>query len=135
MQELADRSELKWQLFSLHKSFGVMLFSLYVLRLILRFNQKSLPCPAFSRQWHKRVFVVVHGMLYAMMLAMPITGYLLTSPYGVLFFGIELPVVREQFYIAGISRYFHGWFAIILSLLIIVHIIGYLSHNHDNATG
>lgn len=82
------------QLLSLHKAFGISLLLWMIARVINRLLVKTppnLPMPA----WQTGLSHFVHFMLYALLIAMPIAG-LLMSVYGgraVSLFGlIEIPV-------------------------------------------
>lgn len=53
-----------------------------VLRLINRLAAGALAAEAGIEQWQKTVSSIVHTLLYAPLLAMPIVGYLANSAYG-----------------------------------------------------
>ena len=69
-------------LYNLHKSLGVLILFLMVLRLINRLAAGALAAEAEIEQWQKTVSSIVHTLLYALLLAMPIGGYLANSAYG-----------------------------------------------------
>lgn len=77
----------------LHKSIGVLILTLAVLRLVWTYaisrRPEELPMP----NWQKLAARLGHLLLYGLMIALPLTGWLL-SDYGgrgVQFFGIDLP--------------------------------------------
>ena len=83
-------------LYNFHKSLGVLILILMVLRLI---NRLAVGAPAPDPEiepWQKTVSSIVHGLLYVLLLAMPIVGYVANSAYGAStpFFGLfELPAL------------------------------------------
>ena len=78
--------------FNLHKSVGLTLFALMVLRVIWRIAHPPPPLPPMPR-WQSRLAHFNHLLLYAALFAMPLAGYLgsVFSGYPVKYFGISLP--------------------------------------------
>ena len=77
----------------LHKSMGVLILGMAVLRLLWTYaisrRPEELPMP----DWQKLAARLGHLLLYVLLIAIPLTGWLL-SDYGgrgVQFFGIDLP--------------------------------------------
>jgi cytochrome b561 len=73
-----------------HFMLGLSVFGLVGLRLIARIGSPRLSGP---RSWSDRLAAAVHLALYAIMIAMPILGWLALSADGkaVPFFGLQLP--------------------------------------------
>ncbi len=68
-----------YRLVQLHKSLGATLFALAALRLGWRLaNPTPAPPPGMPR-WQRRAAAASHAALYALMLAMPLTGWLMAS--------------------------------------------------------
>lgn len=81
MEDLPNTPD-KIRVYALHKSLGLTLLAVVVLRLLWRWTR---PVPADVpglSPWVRRAAAGVHGGLYAMMLAMPLTGWLLNSAEG-----------------------------------------------------
>jgi cytochrome b561 len=78
--------------FNLHKSFGLVLLALALLRLGWRLAHRPPPFPAMAR-WQAIAARTNHALLYAMMLAMPLSGYFgsVFSGYPIKWFGVALP--------------------------------------------
>ena len=76
--------------YSLHKSLGLLVLVLTVLRLGWRLRHA--PPPALVSGWQARVAGGVHHALYLILLLTPLAGYLLSSftPYPLRFFGLEV---------------------------------------------
>jgi cytochrome b561 len=117
--------------FDLHKSTGIVVFSLLLLRLAWRLRHPPAALPASVPKWQARAALVVHRLLYACLILMPLTGFLGAShtKSGVAFFGLPLPRWRapdrdtaELFF--GI----HGAIAWILVALVALHTLAALKH-------
>lgn len=120
-------------LYNLHKSLGVLILFLMVLRLINRLAAGALAAEAEIEQWQKTVSSIVHTLLYALLLAMPIVGYLANSAYGAStpFFGLfELPrIIGKNEELATQLFTLHrsvGWLVIVL---VLTHISAALYHH------
>ena len=87
-----------------HKSTGILIIVLTLGRIAWRITHKPPPLPATVRPWEKGLAHGVHWLLYALMLAMPITGWLMSSAgkrkYPLDFYGLfplpYLPVAQQQ---------------------------------------
>lgn len=77
--------------FNLHKSIGLSIGIVVLLRLALRLRHPVAPPPLPA--WQRRAASANHVLLYACMLLLPLTGYLGSefSGYPVRFFGQVLP--------------------------------------------
>ncbi|MEQ9520530.1 MAG: cytochrome b [Parvibaculum sp.] len=83
-------------LFQLHKSVGIVIFSLAVTRLFWRLRNTAPPLPAHMPAWEKLAAHGAHIVLYGILVVMPLTGWIIVSasPYNIptLFFGwLQLP--------------------------------------------
>lgn len=122
---------LKFEVYGLHKSFGVLALMLILIRIPVRIKN---PVPALegtSRSDEIKA-KAVHGLLYLGMLLMPISGILMSQSagYPVAFFGLELPMlVAENEALNEIAHAMHGLGGIILSLLVLAHIGAALYHH------
>ena len=84
---------LRAEWFNWHKSVGMSLGLVIVLRGLWRLKSGA---PAFSSAlpvWQQRLANINHGVLYGCMVLMPLSGFLGSSfsPYAIKFFGIALP--------------------------------------------
>jgi len=78
--------------FNFHKSLGLTLLALMVIRLAWRATHRPPPLPGMPA-WQAWLAHATHWLLYAMIIALPLTGYLGSefSGYPVKYFGITLP--------------------------------------------
>jgi cytochrome b561 len=75
------RSATKLRLYALHKSIGLTLFALVVLRVAWRLTERRPQLPAMPA-WQRRAATVTHIALYVLMLAVPLAGWLFNSASG-----------------------------------------------------
>ena len=93
LDEIAPRgTPARGGIINLHKSFGLVLFALIVLRIVWRLRHRPPEWPSALPAWQRRLAPVGHAALYACMLLMPVSGYLGSnfSKHGVKFFGVAL---------------------------------------------
>ncbi len=68
--------------YALHKSIGLSILALAVLRLLWRLYAGA-PAPvAGTPRWQERIAALTHVALYVLLLALPLTGWLLNSAAG-----------------------------------------------------
>ncbi len=79
--------------FNVHKSIGITLAVLILLRFAWRLFHRPPPLPATMPAWERTAAKANHWLLYACMIVMPVAGYLGSSftKYPILYFGIKLP--------------------------------------------
>ena len=86
-------SPTKLQLYSWHKWAGVTIFALVLIRCVWRLTHTPPPLPSGLPPWQRRVADATHYTLYALMIAIPLTGWLMSSAKGfqTVYFGV-LPI-------------------------------------------
>src|SRR5262245_21582724 len=115
-----------------HKSIGLTLGLLIVIRLWWRWAHEPPELPHFMPQWQRTAARVSHAALYACMVIMPLTGYIASnfSKYGVKYFNaIPLPPWGVDDH--GIYAFFNGAHVVtsyIFVALIAVHVISAVRH-------
>lgn len=79
--------------FNLHKSIGLTVGVLVLVRLAWRFWHPAPPLPATLPRWQAFAARANHALLYACMIVMPLSGYLGSSftKYPIKYFGLTLP--------------------------------------------
>lgn len=91
LRELYPRgSDIREGLKTWHFMLGLSVFGLVALRLVARIVSPRQPGP---KSWGDRLAALVHLALYAIMIAMPLLGWLALSADGkpIPFFGLQLP--------------------------------------------
>lgn len=71
--------QLKFQLYQLHKSMGVTVLMLMLLRLAWRFIARPPALPAAMPAWEKGAAHATHLALYLLLFAMPLSGWVIVS--------------------------------------------------------
>lgn len=113
-----------------HKSFGF----LFALLLIVRFCWRqfsSPPKPLGTQAWEPVVAHTVHWLLYALMLAMIVSGYLISTAdgRGISVFGLfELPATLMLEGQEDIAGFIHEYLAYTLIGLALIHAAAALKH-------
>ena len=127
--------------FQLHKSIGITVLLLSLIRLGWRLVNPPPPEPAGLKRWERRLSQAVHWGFYAIMIGMPLTGWLTVSAsrieiptllYGVVHWpslpGItELaPAAKKTAHLIGERG--HGLLALGIYGLFVLHVGGALKH-------
>jgi cytochrome b561 len=117
--------------FNLHRSLGVLLAGLVVLRVLWRVSHRPAELPAGVPMWEKQLALAAHWLLYACMVVMPLTGYLgaAYNKSGVAFFGIALPFWAENS--RNLSKLFftvHAGLVWIIVAAVVLHALAGFKH-------
>ncbi len=127
----------------LHKSIGITVLGLAILRVLWRFARRPPDMPIHYLGWERRLAHLVHALLYFLLFALPISGWMhdsawkdaATHPmhlYGL----IEWPRIAYIEHIDPVLRErlhdqfgnWHTWFGYALYALVALHILGALKH-------
>lgn len=73
----------KLRYYAWHKWIGITVFLVTALRLVVRALRPPPPLPAATPAWQRRAARASHGLLYALMVAIPLSGWLYSSATGV----------------------------------------------------
>jgi len=119
--------------FAWHKWIGLVVLVLTVLRCLWRWYSPPPRLPDTVETWHRRLSAVSHGLLLTLLLAMPVSGWLMSSAGGVTvyWFGyLQLPdlVPRDQLTFAML-RMLHHKLAWLLIAVLIVHVLAVFHHD------
>ncbi|MCE9648661.1 MAG: cytochrome b [Parvibaculum sp.] len=139
MTNLALADPRTFPLYQLHKSLGVTIFVLILIRLAWRMTGQVPPLPATLKPWERLAAHATHYGLYAALLAMPLTGWITVSasPYGiptVLYNTVRLPhlgfVVASphKAAIEAAASWTHWGLAWTATALVALHIAAALKH-------
>jgi cytochrome b561 len=122
----------KITLIIVHKQIGMIALGLLLLRWLWRQINPLPPLVATIPQWQQVAAIVVHLSFYALMLALPVTGWLMSSYAGipVLFFGTALPdPVPQNAALFGMFRQIHDYLGYAIGVLVCLH-AGAALHHH-----
>ena len=83
-------SPFKLRLYSWHKWAGVTIFMLVLLRCLWRLSHAAPPLPNGMPRWQRVATEASHYLLYALMIAIPLSGWLMSSAKGfqTVYFGV-----------------------------------------------
>ena len=128
-----------------HKSIGVTVLGLVAMRLLWRWTHTPPPLPAHHKPWERRAAHWTHVALYVLMVAMPLSGWIMDSawdkaaanpmPYFGLFtfprIGVVMaldPHTKKQIHDAMQAT--HELSAKLLYALFALHVAGALKHQY-----
>ena len=119
------------QWFNLHKSIGITLGLVILLRLAWRLTHRTPPLPEAISAWQRSLARFCHFALYVCMVVIPLSGYLGSSftNYPIKYFGHTLPqwgwdspALKERF------SQVHLTAIVIFVVLIALHVAAVLKH-------
>ena len=138
LAKLAERAEDNDQLLQQlallanHKSIGMTIVMLAVVRIIWRFTHRPPVLPSDLPVWQHRASAVVHWILYGLIFAIPISGWLMSSAtaYSVSWFNLfsfpDLVSPNEE--LAHLLHQVHETLAKSLFVIAVLHILAALKH-------
>lgn len=123
----------KLQLYSWHKWFGVTVFLLVLVRLGWRLTHQPPRLPAQMPKLQQLASHVGHMTLYGLMLAIPISGWLMSSAkgYQTVWFGV-LPIpdlLGKDKLLGDLLAELHGALNGLLMFIVVIHVIAALKHH------
>ncbi len=135
MHGLPDSDADKFALYQLHKSFGITILALTLVRIAWRLMHPAPPLPATMPLWERWAAHGSHFLLYALMLGLPLSGWLRVSTdrLGIptLWFGLfevpHFPLVSDT-----LTHWMHEAHELMgngLILLLIIHVGAALKHH------
>lgn len=132
MGELAN-SPTKVKVFALHKSTGITVLALVLVRLVWRLFSRRPELPADMPRWQRALSSLTHGLLYLMMLVMPLSGWLYNSAsnFALQWFGLfSLPKLSgPDPDLKHLAHEIHETGFYVLALLFAVHVAAALKHH------
>ena len=124
---------IKGNAYMLHKSFGICIFFLMLLRLYFIFCDGRIALPAKSSSFERILSRTVQYSLYLLLILMPLSGWLMScaSDHIPSFFGlfsVPCPGLGKNHELASLMSNFHYYFAWIIAGLLLLHVTGGLKH-------
>lgn len=119
-----------------HKAFGIIVLLLTVVRIAWRLGHRPPPLDSHLKMWEKGLAHATHALFYIMMLALPITGWMMTSAHPkappISIFGLfdfpKLPILGDKM-LGGIGHEGHEIMGTLLLVTVALHILGALKHS------
>lgn len=132
MTDIPGLTPTKLRYFSWHKWAGVTVLLLAALRLLWRLRRAPPAYPAAMPAWQGRAAHGLHGLLYVLMFAVPLSGYFYSLAAGVpvVYFGLfPLPVLIEADpALKPVLGALHYWLNMGLAALVAVHVLAAMKH-------
>lgn len=117
---------------NLHKSAGMLMGLLIVLRIGWRLKHGAPPWPASLPRWQQWLAAASHQGMYLFMVVMPLSGYLASnfSKHGVKFFNTLLlpPWGSDDKQLYAVFNQTHKIAAAVLLALVALHVLAALQH-------
>lgn len=119
----------------IHKSIGMLVLLLSLVRLGWRIGHRPPPLPASVKPWEKGLAHAVHWIFYAFMIFIPLSGWIFTSAspkrHPLTFFGLfglpYFPVPQEKA-ISHVWHDRHETVAYLMLALLVLHVGAALKH-------
>jgi len=140
---LGKGSALKFEIYQWHKSFGILILALSILRLLWRLTHRPPSLPDKMPGWERRLAGFTHIAFYGFLIGMPLVGWAMVSvsPLGIstyLFETIRLPHMpfwEGQDNLVDLENLFkqiHEYMGFAMIGLLLLHIGAALKHHfHD----
>ncbi|MEJ1964272.1 MAG: cytochrome b [Gammaproteobacteria bacterium] len=116
-----------------HKSIGITILGLAVLRLVWRLMNPTPVLPAGLKPWERAAAHVTHYGLYVLLFAMPLIGWIASSArsFPVSWFGLaQLPdLVGSNRPLYDTLMGFHYWLSWVLVAIVALHVAAALKHH------
>src|SRR6058998_665283 len=116
-----------------HWVMAALILALVALRLLWRLPNPAPVLPAGMAAWERAAARLSHLLLYALMIALPVTGWVVNSASNVpfrIFWLIPLPaLVAPHEPTADLVAWVHGGLAALLGLVLVAHIGAALRHH------
>ncbi len=117
---------------NLHKSTGIVIGLLILLRIVWRLMHTPPPLPASMANWQQRVAALSHKAMYVCMVLMPLSGYLAAnfSKHGIKFFNLVkwAPWGNDDKLLYAIFNQTHKITAVLFAALIALHLLAVIKH-------
>jgi cytochrome b561 len=123
----------KLQVLAWHKSFGITILGLAVVRLVWRCMNPVPDLAAETRPWERVLAKISHLLLYALIFALPLSGWLMSSAknFPVSWFNLlQLPdlVAPNEALFEQLRDLHHRLFAVLVGVAAL-HVAGALKHH------
>ncbi len=134
-----DISPTKVEAFYWHKTIGLTVLWLAGLRLLWRFTNPTPRMPPEMAGWERALAHASHLLLYLLMVAMPLSGWVIHSTanfpldlYGVLAVPDIVPAGIDEAWAEQWAKTAHYWMFIAICVLVAIHALGALKHHFLN---
>jgi len=124
---------IKWTAYGLHKSTGILLFTLVIIRVMVRLKNTPPALPDNMSKLQVLAVHVAHFSLYGLMFVLPLSGWAMSSAggYPVDFYGLFVvpPLIEKNKELFDLTKELHEFFGITIAVLVGLHIAAALYHH------
>jgi cytochrome b561 len=132
-------SPTKFRLYGWHKWIGITVFLVAAARLAWRAGHPPPPLPATMPAWQVRAAAWMHRILYVLLVAIPLSGWIYSSATGisVVYLGVvPLPdLVAKDRDLARTLLAVHQTLNFTLAAMVVLHAVGALRHHFVDRDG
>ena len=116
--------------FNVHKSFGVTIFALILLRIVWRLMYTPPALLSSYKTIERKLANGTHRLLYLLMLVLPLSGVIMAtySKYGIKWFGMNFIKGLDNNPMRELYKSIHEIVGLILLAFVVIHILGALKH-------
>lgn len=122
----------KLKLYSYHKWAGITVLTLALVRVLWRLTHQPPPLPASQPRWQQLAAHAGHGLLYVLIFAAPLSGWLMSSALGfpVVWFGVlPLPdLVAKDKDLGELLKLVHAYLNYGFLAIVIGHALAAIKH-------
>lgn len=115
-----------------HKALGMLALVIGVANICWAVGRRTPMPPATMAEWERAAARAVHVILFAMMMAIPVTGYVISTSAGdgVSMFGwFQVPaILPSSERLRDLAVELHYYLAYITAALVLLHVLGALKH-------
>ena len=119
-------------LFFIHRSFGMTIFVVTAFRLAWRATHPVPPPPDTIPPWQRFAATATHWLLYALLIGMPITGFVSSAARGhavTWFFLLDVPRLPQNKPLAELAETIHATFQWVVYGFVTLHAGAALRHH------
>ncbi len=133
MDDIGDKA-IKGQVVMMHKLIGMTILMLMIFRLFWAFMNPKPQLPNGSQRWERIAEHVGHGLLYLLLIVMPLSGWLMSSAAGkpptfFNLFAMPMPGVVGNDTLKHLGGTLHEVFAWAIIAIVGLHILAALKHH------
>jgi cytochrome b561 len=123
--------QLQFTLYNLHKSIGLTILALAVVRIVWRLMNPIPPMPSGSQRWEELASRASHVLLYVLLFAQPIAGlvFSMASSFPTVIWGVTLPDVGNSKPVEEAFKAVHVYLSWAILGLVGIHVAAALRHH------
>ena len=116
--------------FNVHKSLGVTIFALILLRIVWRLTHTPPALLSSYKDIERKLANGIHRLLYLLLIVLPLSGVIMAtySKYGIKWFGMNFIKGLDNNPMREIYKSVHEIVGLVLLAFVVIHILGALKH-------